>query len=273
VETELSRAHFEEISRMVYRVAGIRLQEGKENLVRTRLSRRLQTLGCTGFSDYLGMLEDDGTGLEASVMVDLLTTNKTSFFRESQHFDFMRDEIFPALSARPRPVSIWSAGCSSGEEAYTLALLAREHLTAPAAENVKILATDISDRVLQRARAGEYSEEVMREVPAPLRHKYFLRTSGSGAARTQAWQAGPALQSLIRFARLNLMEAWPMKGPFTAIFCRNVMIYFDRPTQEKLVNRFWDLLEPGGHMFVGHSESLTALDHQFVYVQPALYRK
>lgn len=270
LETALNPAHFETISKLVYRVAGIRLQTGKENLVRTRLSRRIQVVGCSDFEEYLDLLRDDRTGSEAAVMVDLLTTNKTSFFRESQHFDFLRDTVLPSLLKRGRPIRIWSAGCSTGEEPYTLAMLVREHLPDSIARDVRILATDISERVLTRARAGEYTDEVVQDVPSPLRGKYFEKQATAGR---HGWRVGPQLQSLVRFARLNLMEPWPMQGLFDAILCRNVMIYFDRDTQEALVNRFWDLLEPSGHLFVGHSESFTALNHRFTYVQPALYRK
>lgn len=268
METVLSKSQFEAISGLVYNVAGIRLQDGKENLVRTRLAKRVQTAGCVDFDDYLQFLAADGSGQEAAVMIDLLTTNKTSFFRESQHFDYLRDVVFPPLAASGRAPTIWSAGCSSGEEPYTLAMLVREHLPYQA-DGTRILATDISERVLARARAGQYSAEVMAEVPAPLKQKHFTRLAGA----QQGWSAGPTLRSLIRFARLNLMDAWPMKGPFDVIMCRNVMIYFDRQTQERLVNRYWTLLAPGGHLFVGHSESLTALNHRFAYVQPAVYRK
>jgi chemotaxis protein methyltransferase CheR len=269
VELSLSQDHFHAICTLVYRVAGIRLQEGKENLVRTRLSRRVRALGHADFAEYLSVVNADASGAETAAMVDLLTTNKTSFFRESQHFDFLREQLFPLFRKAGR-VTIWSAGCSTGEEAYTLALLMREHLADVDPRRIRILATDISARVLENARAGEYSDAAVQDVPPLLRQKYFVQ---HGTRERRTYRVRDELRSLVRFARLNLMEPWPMKRPFDAIFCRNVMIYFDRTTQETLVNRFHDLLPPDGHLFVGHSESLTALDHCFTYVRPALYRK
>jgi chemotaxis protein methyltransferase CheR len=269
VELSLSHDHFQAISKLVYRVAGIKLQAGKENLVRTRLSRRVRTLGYADFSEYLNVVSADASGAETAAMVDLLTTNKTSFFRESQHFDYLREQLFPLFAANGR-VTIWSAGCSTGEEAYTLAMLTQEHLPSVDPRRIRILATDISARVLETARAGEYSDATVREVVPLLRQKYFVQ---GGTRERRTYRVRDELRSLIRFARLNLMEPWPMKREFDAIFCRNVMIYFDRPTQETLVNRFYELLPAGGHLFVGHSESLTALDHRFTYVRPALYRK
>ncbi|MGZ8471413.1 MAG: CheR family methyltransferase, partial [Gemmatirosa sp.] len=207
-------------------------------------------------------------------MVDLLTTNKTSFFREAAHFDFLRDRLLPSLG--PGPVRIWSAGCSSGEEPYTLAMVIRGLWPDAERRDVKILATDISKRVLATAAAGVYPDALLEDVPHDLLRRHWMRASREDVARPGAaggWRAGDSLRSLITFAPLNLMGAWPMRGPFQAIFCRNVMIYFDKATQQALVNRYYDLLAPGGHLFVGHSESLSALSHGFSYVQPAVYRK
>ncbi len=265
LETELAPAHFREISRTVYEVAGIQLREGKEGLVRSRLAKRIRQLGLPGFESYLERVRGDASGRELAQMVDLLTTNKTSFYRESAHFDFLRERLLPSLG--PGPVRIWSAGCSSGEEPYTLAMVVRDVWPGSERRDVKILATDISRRVLATAEVGEYPDSITSDVPADLLRRHWTREPGDG------WRAGESLRSLITFAPLNLMGAWPMKGPFQAIFCRNVMIYFDKATQQTLVNRYYDLLAPGGHLFVGHSESLSALTHPFAYVQPAVYRK
>ena len=265
LETELAPAQFREISRTVYEVAGIQLREGKEGLVRSRLAKRIRQLGLAGFESYLERVRGDASGRELAEMVDLLTTNKTSFYREAAHFDFLRERLLPALG--PGPVRIWSAGCSSGEEPYTLAMVVRDVWPGSERRDVKILATDISRRVLATAAAGEYPDAMTSDVPADLLRRHWTRQPGDG------WRAGESLRSLITFAPLNLMGAWPMKGPFQAIFCRNVMIYFDKATQQTLVNRYYDLLAPGGHLFVGHSESLSALTHPFAYVQPAVYRK
>lgn len=266
-DSDLSPAQFERITEMLHAHAGIRMREGKEGLVRARLTKRLRTLGLADFAQYLQYLEQDKSRQEFTEMVDVLTTNKTSFFREASHFDFLREDVFPTLRG---PVRLWSAGCSSGEEPYTLAMLCREGLTDIATRDVKILATDISHRVLATAKAGVYPADQMQDVPPAWLQSYWTRRELNGRP---AYAAGRPLTSLIAFAKLNLMARWPMKGPFDAIFCRNVMIYFDKATQQQLIERYHALLRPGGHLFVGHSESLTGLTHQFRYVQPACYVK
>ena len=202
---------------------------------------------------------------ESAKLVDELTTNKTSFFREASHFDVLRNKIIPSL--KDRRLRIWSAGCSSGEEPYTLAMTVKEAGTALDGVDVRILATDLSERMLEKARAGVYAEETLADVAPPLRQKYFE------PAGEEQWRVKPILKSLIQFAPLNLQQAWPMKGPFNAIYCRNVMIYFDRETRQKLVTRYAELLAPGGFFFVGHSESLTGITHTLRYVEPAAYQR
>ncbi len=213
-------------------------------------------------------MEKEPSRREFAEMIDALTTNKTSFLREASHFDYLRDSVFPTVAG---PVRIWSAGCSSGEEPYTLAMLCNESFPDIARRDVKILATDLSHRVLATAKSGAYPAENMSDVPSAWMKKYW------GAARDpqgrDVFEAGTSLRRLVHFAKLNLMEKWPMQGPFDAILCRNVMIYFDKATQQQLIERYWALLRPGGHLFVGHSESLTGLTHRFRYVQPAVYVK
>jgi chemotaxis protein methyltransferase CheR len=191
-----------------------------------------------------------------------------SFLRESSHFDYLRDSVFPTLNG---PVRIWSAGCSSGEEPYTLAMLCNESFSDIATRDVRILSTDISHRVLGTAKAATYPAEHMSDVPNAWMNKYWVKKADAGGR--PVYEANKALRRLVHFAKLNLMEQWPMKGPFDAILCRNVMIYFDKATQQQLVERYWALLRPGGHLFVGHSESLTGLTHRFRYVMPAVYVK
>ncbi len=255
---------------MLYEHCGIRMRAGKEGLVRARLAKRLRAVGVSDFDAYLDIVTRDPAKREFTEMVDVLTTNKTSFFREAAHFDYLQDVILPAATT---PLRFWSAGCSSGEEPYTLAMLVNECLPAASVKGAKILATDISHRVLATAKAGRYSADALAEVPSPLLQKYWRTASATTGATTSAaqYEAQPALRDLIQFGRLNLMEQWPMRGPFDAIFCRNVMIYFDKATQQSLVERYWALLRPGGHLFVGHSESLTGMTHRFRYVQPAVY--
>ncbi len=265
---ELSKKQFDHISRLMYTTSGVNLHFGKEELVKARLAKRLRTLGIVSFDEYIRYVESERGGSEMLVMVDSLTTNKTSFFRESQHFDYLRESVLPGLVGRGGSLRFWCAGCSSGEEPYTLAMVLREEIPDIDRRDVRILATDISSQVLEKAKNGVYTQDNLADVPKHLAAKYFEVARSDSA---ELAMARTNIKQMIRFARLNLMESWPMKGPFNAIFCRNVMIYFDKPTQQTLVNRYYDLLEPGGHLFVGHSESLTATAHQFKYVRPAVY--
>ncbi|HSM88810.1 MAG TPA: protein-glutamate O-methyltransferase, partial [Desulfobacterales bacterium] len=258
---ELNPKQFQKISDMVYRTAGINLKEGKEALVRSRLMKRLRVLGMSRVEDYIEFIDSDqGTG-EVAALIDVMTTNKTSFFREVDHFHFLREQVLPGLN-RTR-VRFWSAACSSGEEPYTLAILLREHLPDVERKDVRILATDISRRMLDKALQAVYPQDVVDEVPSPAYRKYF---TAQRKDRSGSWQVTAEARALVHFTYLNLMDPWPMKGPFQVIFCRNVMIYFDKPTQQELINRFWDYLEPGGHLFVGHSEGLSSVKHRFRYV-------
>lgn len=263
---ELSRRHFEKISELLYQTSKITLQSGKEELVKSRLVKRIRALGLSGFDQYLEKVESAPD--ELYQMVDLLTTNKTSFFRENAHFDFINARVLPELKGGR--LRIWSAGCSSGEEPYTIAMVLREHFGGGELSDIRILATDLSKRVLEKAAAGVYDEETLKDVPVQLLSRYFDCVDNS---RPRKYSAKKSLRSLITFAPLNLMEEWPMKGSFELIFCRNVMIYFDKPTQEKLVNRFWGMLKPRGYLFSGHSESLAGMKHNFRYVQPAVHVK
>jgi chemotaxis protein methyltransferase CheR len=266
VADDITPAHFARIASLVKYVAGIDLRPGKEGLVRSRLASRLRMLGVGTFDAYLEHLDADASGAELVHMLDVLTTNKTSFFREPEHFRLLQDEVLPAARG---PVRIWSAGCSTGEEPHTAAIVLRETLDGSAFADARILATDLSTRVLARAREGVYAAELLGDVPPQLVRRHFVPSPrGDGMVRV-----ADATRAAVRFARLNLMARWPMKGPFDVIFCRNVMIYFDKATQESLVNRFASLLAPGGWLFVGHSESLSGIRHDLRYVQPAVYQR
>ena len=267
-ECELTAGQFTRIVDMLYEHAGIRMREGKEGLVRARLAKRLRKLGLPDFNAYLSHVQTERSRAEFAEMIDALTTNKTSFLREVSHFAYLRDNVLPDLKGTVR---IWSAGCSTGEEPYTLAMLLNDAYGAETSRRVKILATDISHRVLAQAGAGQYPAETMSDVPTSWLQKYWSTKHDESGREVS--EAGSALRTLVQFAKLNLMEPWPMQGPFDAILCRNVMIYFEKATQQKLVERYWALLRPGGHLFVGHSESLTGLTHRFRYVQPAVYVK
>jgi chemotaxis protein methyltransferase CheR len=265
---KLKNVQFEKISQLVYRSVGINLHPGKQELVKARLTKRLRALGLKSLDEYMDYLEHDLPEGEVVAMIEAMTTNKTSFFREPQHFDYLCRKIVPGL--RDRKIRIWSGGCSSGEEPYSAAILLNEAIEDLALWDLRILATDLSSLMLSHARKGIYNTNHLRDVSPLLISKYFACIETKPVRR---YQVVERLRRQVHFARLNLMGEWPMRGSFDVIFCRNVMIYFDKPTQEQLVNRFWNLLKPGGHLFVGHSESLAGSQHQFHYVQPAIYVK
>lgn len=263
---------FPRVSTLMYEISGVNLTEGKRELVRARLSKRMRALGWNTFSQYMDFVESDEGGEELAQMVDVLTTNKTNFFRELPHFVFLRERVLPHFVETGDPLRIWSAGCSSGEEPYSLAMLLWEVFPDIRKRDIRILGTDLSRTALGRARLGLYEAHQMEGVSSDLRARYF-RKAKNGATGLAGYQVRDELRSLISLAQLNLMERWPMKGPFDVIMCRNVMIYFDRETRQRLIQRFSQLLPSGGILMVGHSESLNGLAHNLTYVQPAVYRK
>ena len=268
MSADLSEKEFRQVSQIVHTISGINLKDGKEALVRARLMKRLRALRMGSFKEYIQFIDTDEGREEVALLIDVMTTNKTGFFREADHFTYLRDTILPGITGRR--MRFWTAACSSGEEPFSLAMLLRESIPDMRSKDVLILATDISMRMLEMARLGVYGEDKIRDLPPAFFKKYFIR------ARDQyppAYQVKDEVKSMVRLAWLNLMDPWPMKGPLNVIFCRNVMIYFDRSTQQTLISRFWDLLEPGGYLFVGHSEGLSAIKHRFRYVKPAIYRK
>ncbi len=265
---QLNENQFNRICEIVYKSCGIHLKKGKEALVRARIMKRLRAIQVSSVNDYLHLIDSPEGNHELSLFIDVMTTNKTSFFREAEHFNYLRDHILPEFKSRR--LRFWSAACSSGEEPYSLAMWLKEHMPDIDSRDLLILATDISRRMLDRARLAIYPRTTLNTLPAPQFHQYFIKMNGP---HTGSFQVVQEVRKLVRLSWLNLLESWPMKGPFDVIFCRNVMIYFDRSTQQKLINRFWDLLEPGGYLFVGHSEGLSAIKHQFRYMRPATYRK
>jgi chemotaxis protein methyltransferase CheR len=270
---ELTTSHFLSISNLVKELCGINLHDGKKALVKARLNKRLRVLGMKDFGQYLDRVRDDVDGSEARVMLDALSTNLTYFFREARHFEILKSSVIPAIRARhkqDRRLRVWSAGCSSGEEPYSIAMTLKEAMDDLPLWDVGILATDISVQMIRIAMTGIYSPERFRQTPSRVVSDNFVRVSESGR---KGYQISDSLRRLVHFARVNLMDSWPMKGPFDVIFCRNVMIYFDKPTQERLIERFWRQLAPGGTLFIGHSESLTGIRHKFTYVQPTVYER
>ncbi len=271
----LTDKDFKRISQIVYDHCGINLHTGKKELVRARLAKRLRAGNFKTFPEYMDYVLADKTGMEFSVLIDSISTNLTSFFREDQHFKYMENVFLPELMERKRSqknfkIRAWSAGCSSGEEPYTIAIVLNEALKGQGRWDAKILATDISTNILAMAKKGMYSEERIAPVPAALKSKYLMLHKTKGE---KVYEVGQSLRNMIIFNYLNLMKDWPIKGPIDFIFCRNVMIYFDKPTQNVLINRYWDILDSGGVLFTGHSESLTGIEHKFKYVQPTIYMK
>ncbi len=271
LDADITNEQFEQIGTLVKNLAGINLHEGKKELVKARLAKRMRQLKLRNLDEYISFVRNDKTGAELVSMLDALSTNLTFFFRESQHFHYLKDKILPQLMQRgSKKIRIWSAGCSSGEEPYSIAMLLNENIPNLDRWDAKILATDLSTRVLDTAMRGEYAQQKFKDTSKALVYKYFETIQ---TKPLKIHKAKPSIKNMIHFGRLNLMKDWPMTGPFDVIFCRNVMIYFDKPTQNRLVNRYYDLLGKGGMLFLGHSESLTGTQHKFNYCQPATYMK
>lgn len=271
----LSGKDFSRLSSFIYEQCGIKMPPAKKTMLEARLQKRLRALALPSFSDYCDYLfSQEGLRNELIMMVDLVTTNKTDFFREPDHFSYLVNTAIPEWQNKTggrRPLHIWSAGCSTGEEPYTLAMVLSEVAAAQDGFSYQIMATDISTRVLEKARKGVYDEERIDPVPMQLRRKYLLRSKD----RTNPLvRIAPELRARVRFGRLNFMDSdFGFREQLDIIFCRNVIIYFDRQTQEKLLNKFHGHLRTGGWIFMGHSETLNGLDVPLVQVHPTVYRK
>jgi chemotaxis protein methyltransferase CheR len=268
---ELAEAQLEKISKLVKSMSGISLHDGKKELVKARLGKRLRKLGMNSFDQYIDHVSHDSSGMELTAMLDAISTNLTSFFRESEHFDYIASEVFTKLVASgQRRLRIWSAGCSTGEEPYSIAITATEKIPDLDRWDARVLATDLSTNVLRQAMDACYASKKLESMAPQLRQKHFIIEQNG---RERNYRVAEHIRRITTFAHLNLMGTWPMRGPFDVIFCRNVMIYFDKPTRDKLVRRYWDLLAPGGTLLIGHSESLTGIQHKFKYVRPTIYKK
>jgi chemotaxis protein methyltransferase CheR len=265
----LTPQEFEQFRKLAYDEFGLDLRPGKEQLVSARLAKKMRQLRLHSYRDYYRHVVED-TSKEALVaMIDALTTNHTSFFREMAHFEFLKKNIMPALRSRDR-IAIWSAACSTGEEPYSIAFTLLDELGAAALPRIQILGTDISTRVLATAQRGAYPAERFQGAPPQQLRNYLLR----GEGQWKSWYlVKKEIRSAVTFRRLNLMEKISHPSPFPVIFCRNVMIYFDRPTQQSVVQRLSEHLEPGGYLLIGHAESLNSIQHSLEYVRPAIYRK
>jgi chemotaxis protein methyltransferase CheR len=265
-----SEQNFARVRALVYAQIGIALAENKRALVYGRLSRRLRALRLTDFDSYLNLLERGG-GADLQHFHNAITTNLTSFFRERHHFEYLATQLLPALEprgAQARRLRIWSAGCSSGEEPYSIAMVLRETLGELRDWDVRILATDVDSNVLDQARTGCYDAERLERLGEARVRRWFSREAGA-----ERYRICDEIKSLVSFKALNLVQDWPMRGKFAAIFCRNVVIYFDRDTQRRIFARMQALQRAGDHLFLGHAESLLGISSDYRLVGQTIYRK
>lgn len=272
---EMSAESFARFARFITQELGIKMSQEKATMLKGRLMRRLRVLHLHSLEEYQSHLFDSPHADEERVhFIDAVTTNKTDFFREPKHFEYLRKTVLPAFLTEygtERPFTLWCAGCSSGEEAYTQAMVLDDFGRQHAGFDFRILATDISSRVLEHARLGIYPEEIIDPIPHEFRRRYLLRSKNH---RDKRVRIAPFLRSKISFHRLNFMDQdYGVKQMFDAIFFRNVMIYFAKPTQESVINKLCRNLHPGGYLFVGHSESLNGLQIPVSMVGSATFRK
>jgi chemotaxis protein methyltransferase CheR len=274
----MSQADFRRFKNYIYTECGINLVPAKKTMLTVRLSKRLRALGIPSFNQYFDYVSSPkGRSDELVHMIDVVTTNKTDFFREPGHFDFLVEKVLPEFfqygqKTVSRSIKVWSAGCSTGEEPYTLAMVMADFFSKAGHGKFSILATDISTRVLETAQQGIYPESFVDPVPVPLKHKYLMRGKGpqKGYCRIV-----PELRNRISFQRFNLIEGrnFGLKTQMDIIFCRNVIIYFDRETQIRLFEKFFEQLSAGGYLFIGHSESLHGINDRFIPEGRTAYRK
>lgn len=269
---------FSYLSKLAGELAGISLSSGKRELIYGRLVKRLRALGLSDFKQYCTLLKDDDekkNQKERTHFINAITTNVTSFFREDHHFEFMAETLLPELIAQKKAASrpclrIWSAGCSSGKEPYSIAMVLKECIPDIERWDIKILATDLDSNILEVARAGVYPKEHIKEIPLERRKRWFRAGRG---ANENVIKVTDEIKNMVAYRQLNLKDDWPMKGTFDIIFCRNVTIYFDRETRVDLLDRFAEYLDKDGCLFVGHSESLFGLTQRFSTVGRTIHRK
>ncbi len=268
----ISDEEFNHFRNIAHREAGIWIAEFKRNMVFRRVSKRVRALGLNTIQEYCDYLDGDNWEQERQPLINALTTNKTSFFRENHHFRFLESETLPQLVSDARDggstkLRIWSAGCSSGEEPYSIAMTLYKCIDKLAEWDARILATDIDTEMVDHGRQGIYINEFLDDIPDDFRKKYVSNVDAN------RFRLAYPLKKLITFKALNLLGAWPMKGPFDMIFCRNVVIYFDQPTKRALFDRFADILKPDGLLFIGHSESLFKVTKRFRMVGQSVYQR
>lgn len=269
-EFEYTREDFDKLRTLSNQHSGILVPDDKFDMFYSRLSKRLRLLGFTTFNQYCNYLKTQPEQ-EFTEFINAITTNLTAFFREKHHFDYLQQTIIPVLLKRnlaSKKIRVWSAGCSTGEEPYSLAITLIENI--PDDWDIKILATDLDTNVLATATAGIYSSDRLAGIGEQHLKRFFQKGVGSRAGKVKV---KTEIQKLIKFNQLNLMGEWPMKGYFDFIFCRNVLIYFDKETKARLLSRYADLLINGSHLFIGHSESLHQLDTRFELIGKTIYKK
>lgn len=267
----MSDRELKEFSEFIYAELGIKITQAKKTMLQARLQRRLRTLNMTSYGQYLEYLQSlRGLEVELPQMVDAVTTNTTSFFREPRHFEFLTQTILPQWHTRNqnKTFAVWNAGCSSGEEPYTTAMVLMDYNERVRPLQFTILATDISTDILQKAARAVYEDEKAATIPVDLRRKYLLRSRDKSRGLVRII---PELRETVSFRRLNFMDDFQFREKMDLIFCRNVMIYFDRKTQHELVQKFCNYLEPGGHLCIGHSESLSGSGLPLRQLAPATY--
>ncbi len=271
-EFVLTDENFDRIRQAVREHTGISLSDAKRELVYSRLSRRLRKLGIDSFDAYCEVL-GQGDGTELTEFINAITTNLTAFFREAHHFDYLARTVLPEITSRKaqnRRLRIWSAGCSTGEEPYSIAITVLESLPRVADWDVRILATDLDSNVIAHARQGIYKRERIEGLSQARIQRWFRKGRGQNEGMVKVV---PELTRLITFRQLNLMHEWPMRGPFDIIFCRNVVIYFDKDVQRRLFERFHRVLDRNGHLFIGHSESLFKVTDRFRLIGKTIYER
>jgi chemotaxis protein methyltransferase CheR len=275
LDDRLSKRNFELLSKYIYDYSGIKMPLNKMTMLEGRLRRRLRATGTSSFDGYCDFLFKHG-GLETEdvYLIDAVTTNKTDFFREPKHFEYMVKTALPDIlaSSKDRRIRTWSSACSTGAEPYTMAMILSDFLAASAPDrDYLVLATDLSTDVLQKARRGIYQSELLEPVPAEMMRKYVMRPADT---RRNEVRISTKLRTKVGFARLNLMDdKYPVGDPMQMIFCRNVLIYFDKPTQQHVLTRLCDCLAPGGYLFIGHSESVTGLDLPVKQVANTIFKR
>lgn len=270
----LTDKEFSKFSTLIFAKTGIHLKSEKKELLNARLGKRLRACQLTSFKKYYDLVMNDSSGNELVHLINSVSTNFTSFFREQAHFDYLSKYVLPPLAIegarKNRHVNIWSAACSSGEEPYTLAMVIDQFKRSASGLSFSILATDISTKVLGIGEKGIYPVERVDKMPRDFLHTYFQRGLGKCNGYVKAKQN---IRDLITFRRFNLMDQFPWQGEIDIIFCRNVMIYFNKDTQQELVNKFYQSLTPGGFLFIGHSESLGNIKHPFKQAATTVYKK